>query len=206
MNFKYIKLICSLQFNFWGGLAAGIGSIIGGIIGNRGNKSEGSASREYNERTLRNQYQWAVQDMQNAGLNPALAYQQGGAGSGTGQVLDQSQAGQGVADAVMRYAQLSQIEQGINSAKAQESNIRNQERIQSELLPHQIANIKANTQSAKATAEYGSPLKVMGNVFEKIKEPVVNSAKRNIEEIKKVQQKKIPTTKNKNLNRMFDLK
>lgn len=197
-----------------GGIIAGIGAIVGSIIGARAGRKSARENRDFQENAAKNQYRWAVDDMRNAGLNPALAYGQGGAGTLSGsQAQDQGQEGQGVAEAAMQYAQLSQIQQNINSAKAQESMTKNQERIATALLPEQIANIRANTQSAKANANWGSPLKVGGQIYEKISTPVKNTAKDVKEYItdkvnsgKQSINKVIPTTKNKNLNRMFNLK
>lgn len=70
-----------------GGIAS-IGSALiageGQSQANAANAREAERNREFQERMRGSQYQTAVEDMRKAGLNPALAYQQGGAGTPTG--------------------------------------------------------------------------------------------------------------------------
>ena len=86
----------------WPALIAAGAQIVGGLIGSKGQKDTNSANaaqvaqtnqfnaqqaelnRQFQERMSDTQYQRAVDDMRAAGLNPALAYQQGGAGTPTG--------------------------------------------------------------------------------------------------------------------------
>lgn len=72
-------------------IIGGIASIAGALIGSKGqgdtnvaNAQEAQRNREFQERMRSSQYQTATEDMRKAGLNPALAYQQGGAGTPTG--------------------------------------------------------------------------------------------------------------------------
>lgn len=72
-------------------LAAGAGasSLIGGIIGNRSRSKEAAKNRSFQERMRNTSWQAGVADMEAAGLNPALAYQQGGASSPSGAMATQ---------------------------------------------------------------------------------------------------------------------
>lgn len=71
-----------------GGAIGGIGSLVGGILGSNSAKDAAASSgkwglisqqmqQAWEEKKLKNAYQWTVQDMHAAGLNPALAYQNG---------------------------------------------------------------------------------------------------------------------------------
>ena len=86
----------------WPALIAAGAQIVGGLIGAHGqqktntanaqqvadtnqfNAQQAQAQRDWQERMSNTQYQRAVDDMRAAGLNPALAYQQGGAGTPSG--------------------------------------------------------------------------------------------------------------------------
>lgn len=68
-------------------MAAGIGAgagLLGGFQQNSAAKAAAAKQMAFQEKTLKHQYQWAMEDMRKAGLNPILAYKQGGAGSASG--------------------------------------------------------------------------------------------------------------------------
>ncbi|AXH78147.1 MAG: DNA pilot protein [Microviridae sp.] len=64
-------------------IGAGAG-LLGGFFQNSSAKSAAKKQMKFQEKTLRHQYQWGMEDMRKAGLNPILAYKQGGAGSASG--------------------------------------------------------------------------------------------------------------------------
>lgn len=143
------------QRGFWGALAAIGGSIIGGLLSNKGNEETNSANNAFNaeqaslnrdfQKDMRNtQYQAATQDMMAAGLNPMLAYSQGGAGTPAGSAASASQPHS------MRDIITPGISTAIQAAIA-EKEIANKDE-QNELLRAQAMKTKA-----EAWTELGRP-------------------------------------------------
>lgn len=67
-----------------GSVVGGISSIIGGSLSNSAASHASSVANERNTYNYQHRYQWAMQDMQKAGLNPILAATQGIGGSVNG--------------------------------------------------------------------------------------------------------------------------
>lgn len=62
-------------------LLAGGASLIGGAVANAANKKRAQEQMDYQERMSSTAYQRSMEDMRVAGLNPMLAFSQGGASS-----------------------------------------------------------------------------------------------------------------------------
>lgn len=65
-------------------LIGGVASAWGTHAANQEAKAASQTQMAFQKETLRHQYQWGMEDMRKAGLNPILAYKQGGAGSAGG--------------------------------------------------------------------------------------------------------------------------
>ncbi len=68
---------------------AGISSLVGGGQAQRAARIEAQRNRDFQERMRSTQWQAGVKDMEAAGINPALAYQQGPAASPGGSMAGQ---------------------------------------------------------------------------------------------------------------------
>ncbi len=73
----------------WPVAIAGALNLAGGILGNRARRRESQRNRSFQERMRNTAWQAGVADMKAAGLNPALAYSQGGAASPGGSMASQ---------------------------------------------------------------------------------------------------------------------
>lgn len=103
-------------------------SIVGGLIANRSRSGEAAKNRRFQERMRNTEWQAAVTDMEKAGMNPALAYQQGGASSPGGtmpRVEDAISPGISSAMQAKRLgAEIKAIEAGIRKTDAETDAVR----------------------------------------------------------------------------------
>lgn len=132
--------------SFFSGAGAGLISGIGQAIGNSQNKREAERNRGFQERMSNSAYKRSMADMRSAGLNPMLAYKQGGASTPSGAQADIGNVGE---KAVASALQAKSVKQQIK------------------LLDEQIDNVKAQTRKTNREADILGPKSSLYNWIEK---------------------------------------
>ncbi len=185
------------------GIFSGIGTaLIGGALGliggskqNKAAQAASQAQMDFQERMSNTQYQRVMEDMQKAGLNPMLAYKQGGAGTPGGSTYSPVNVGtaaaQGAQAGASSASQVKRTAAEIANLQADTQlkyETRNKTVMDTRASAATIDNLreqyevyKADAASARATADfYNSPigawmrkLDLMGRSIN----PFANSAK-----------------------------
>lgn len=127
------------------GLLDAVFSFIGGERANESNQRMASDQMAFQERQSATSYQRAVADMQAAGLNPMLAYSQGGASSGAGASAVMQNT---MAPAMAQYRQSAQQEAETDRIKAETEKTE----VETQAAALTLPKLEADTRLSLATA------------------------------------------------------
>lgn len=127
-----------------GAVAGGVSSIIGGMLSNSAARHAATVANERNIYNYQHRYQWAMEDMQKAGLNPMLAATQGIGGSvnGASALSANYNLGEGVTSGLSAGA-------AGNSAKAANKQADTASRVADGTIKKLDSDVALNTSSAK---------------------------------------------------------
>lgn len=140
--------------NFLGGLASGIGAYFGQREANKTNIKLAQDQMAFQERMSSTSYQRAMKDMELAGLNPMLAYSQGGASTPPGST---TQVRDPVSSAVSSALDYKRTKAEVDNLAETNKNLKAQNELYLAQTKSALedANLKSNSAAAVALENVG---------------------------------------------------
>lgn len=156
-----------------GSFLPGIGDADAAKDANMANLKESALNRAFQERMSNTAYQRGMADMKSAGLNPTLAYMQGGASSPTGaQAVSQPESRTALGSAALEAFK------GISTQKNQQTALQQQKSMNE-------SAIKLNTSTAAKNVQTAEQIR-LDNVRRKKYEPLDDAAYKGFKEAEKI--------------------
>lgn len=157
------------------------GNIAGGLFSNHQSAKQAQKQMDFQERMYKNRYTYQMEDFKKAGLNPALAYSQGAGGSPSGSMgttADFSDLGtksvQTGLQAQLNKATVDNLEEQNKNINAQTSKTIAETKAIDEQFQHITPKMEAEIKKIIAEIEWGSNLKVGGDIINKVTDYVKN--------------------------------
>lgn len=149
------------------GLLAGAGSYYGQLSANATNQDMAQQQMDFQERMRSTQYQTTVADLKKAGLNPMLAYTNGGAGTPSGAMAHvENAASAGINSALSAAtvrANLDKIKAETDAADATAKNQTSQAAVNAVTVPKIVQDTQTSMASANNLASQSSLNSVLYN-------------------------------------------